>query len=327
LSERRGGRLAPLALAATLLVYLAATGTAANAFNGAIGGVAGSGRGQARTGSSEPGQATPFKGTSAVGALFVRSNGQLGRHFCTASVVHSPAGDMLITAAHCMLGESLLPAGSVVFAPGYHDGKFPLGLWAVTGEFVTARWTSRHDPDDDVAFLIVGRSRMAVAGPGAAHETGAEQAGQAGAANAAGAVLAGAGRAGSGAPLSLEEATGAVRLAVNSSLPDLIDAIGYPDTSSRPISCKATALAYRVNSLHQMMFDCGGFTDGTSGGPLLRDVSASIAGVVIGVIGGYEEGGYTPQVSYSAVFAGNIARLYQRAIRPDTSSQRADNAG
>jgi V8-like Glu-specific endopeptidase len=284
LSERRGGRLAPLALAAVLLVYLAATGTAANAFNGAIGG-ASSGRILTRTGPSEPGQATPFTGTAAVGALFARSNGQLGRHFCTASVVHSPAGDVLITAAHCMIGQSLLPAGNVVFAPGYHNGRFPLGVWAVTGEFVTARWTSRHDPDDDVAFLIVGRS----------------------------------GAAGSSSPRSLEHSTGAERLGVNTRLPDLIDAIGYPDTASRPVSCKATALAYRDDSLHQMMFDCGGFTDGTSGGPLLRAASARRAGVVIGVIGGYEQGGYTPQVSYSAVFAANIARLYQRAIRPVTS--------
>ncbi|HEY7360835.1 MAG TPA: hypothetical protein VH642_08495, partial [Streptosporangiaceae bacterium] len=38
-----------------------------------------------------------FNGTPAVGALFTVSGGQLRRHFCTASVVDSPAGDLLIT--------------------------------------------------------------------------------------------------------------------------------------------------------------------------------------------------------------------------------------
>jgi hypothetical protein len=35
---------------------------------------------------------------------------------------------------------------------------------------------------------------------------------------------------------------------------------------------------------------------------------------VIGVIGGYEQGGNTPQVSYSAVLGGNAAALYKRAV-------------
>ena len=52
--------------------------------------------------SSRDGQA--FTGTPPVGALFTTSAGQLGQHFCTASVVDSPAGDLVITAAHCVSG-------------------------------------------------------------------------------------------------------------------------------------------------------------------------------------------------------------------------------
>src|ERR1700734_3075585 len=59
-------------------------------------------------------QGTSFTGTPAVGALFTVSNGTLGQHFCTASVVHSSAGDLLITAAHCVAGQS---AGSIAFVP------------------------------------------------------------------------------------------------------------------------------------------------------------------------------------------------------------------
>jgi hypothetical protein len=35
---------------------------------------------------------------------------------------------------------------------------------------------------------------------------------------------------------------------------------------------------------------------------------------VIGVIGGYEEGGLTPEVSYSAVLGANAAALYKTAV-------------
>jgi len=79
----------------------------------------------------------PVTGADAVGALFTWQPGQagrfswqpghLGRHFCTASVVASPAGDLVLTAAHCVTGPSL---ADVVFAPGYANGKFPHGLWA-----------------------------------------------------------------------------------------------------------------------------------------------------------------------------------------------------
>src|ERR1700731_2819824 len=48
---------------------------------------------------SQSGQ--PCSGQPAVGALFTTSKGRLGQHFCTASVVDSPAGDLLMTAAHC----------------------------------------------------------------------------------------------------------------------------------------------------------------------------------------------------------------------------------
>ena len=52
-----------------------------------------------------------------------------------------------------------------------------------------------------------------------------------------------------------------------------------------------------------MEFDCGGYTNGTSGGPFLANVHpATGLGTVIGVIGGYEQGGDTPSVSYSARF-------------------------
>ena len=55
-----------------------------------------------------------YNGTPAVGALFTINSGQLGQHFCTASVVASPVKDLVITAAHCLHGRQ---PGQVAFVP------------------------------------------------------------------------------------------------------------------------------------------------------------------------------------------------------------------
>jgi V8-like Glu-specific endopeptidase len=216
-----------------------------------------------------------FKGTRAVGALFLRKNGRLGRHFCTASVVHSTVGNLLLTAAHCMKGLKLKPAGSVVFAPGYHKGHMPLGLWVVTREFVTAHWAASHDPNDDFAFLVVRGHRP------------------------------------------IERTAGAERLRAGTRLPAVTEVIGYPNATSSPIRCSAKARAFDPRTLRQMKFVCGGYTDGTSGGPFLLHVSPRTgAGSIIGVIGGYQEGGNTPAISYSPVFGVSIVTLYRTATAP-----------
>ena len=90
-----------------------------------------------------------------VGALFSRDGDHLGAHFCTASVVTSRSGDLLITAAHCVAGIELVKPGHLLFAPGYASGKFPRGLWVVTKGFTDSRWSAHQDPNDDVAFLAV----------------------------------------------------------------------------------------------------------------------------------------------------------------------------
>jgi V8-like Glu-specific endopeptidase len=211
-----------------------------------------------------------FAGVAAVGALFGESSGKLNSHFCTASVVDSPRGDLAITAAHCVTGTS----GQIAFVPGYANGTDPYGVWQVTRVYTDAAWQSAQDPDDDVAFLQLS-------GPpgGASIETvtGAEH------------VATGAAAAGGG----------------------LVRVIGYPDTTDQPVSCVNST---KVFSSTQLEFDCGGYTDGTSGGPFLADVSASSGqGTVIGVIGGYEQGGDMPQVSYSVAFGAAVAVLYQSA--------------
>jgi hypothetical protein len=221
----------------------------------------------------------PFDGTPTAGALFTDDHGKL-THFCTATVVHSPAGDLLITAAHCMRGRSLSPAGAIVFAPGYHGDTFPFGRWVVRASFTDRQWRRHRDPDDDFAFLLAGR-------PGR----------------------------------RIERYTGAQRLATGTPLPARVRVIGYPDAAGRPVICANRARPARLpfplhgHHLSQLVFDCGGYTDGTSGGPFLFHVRKSTGiGSVIGVIGGYQQGGSTPSVSYSARFRANMAALYRSVI-------------
>ena len=213
-------------------------------------------------------QGVAFAGTPAVGALFtVTSGGGLGGHSCTASVVDSPARDLVITAAHCLGG-----GGQIAFVPGYDNGRMPYGIWRVTRVIVDQSWISSANPNADVAFLTV--------------------AGQDGA--------------------KIQDITGGERLGIGRAAGQYVRVIGYPQAANVPIGCGNLARAF---SPTQLVFDCGRYTDGTSGGPLLEDVNPMTGlGTVIGVIGGYQQGGDTASVSYAARFGALVADLYKTAI-------------
>jgi V8-like Glu-specific endopeptidase len=211
-----------------------------------------------------------FAGTPAVGALFTASAGKLGQHFCTASVVDSPGGDLAITAAHCVTSTS----GTIDFVPGYDNGRTPYGVWTVTKVYVDQAWNSSSNPDDDFAFLRISQPGSSVP---VEDETGAE-------------------KLATGTPASHQQ----------------VQAIGYPNSSDQPITCQNWL---REPMASQLEFDCGGYTDGTSGGPFLSEVNQKTGqGMVIGVIGGYQQGGDYPQISYSSVLGANAAALYKTAV-------------
>jgi V8-like Glu-specific endopeptidase len=109
----------------------------------------------------------------------------------------------------------------------------------------------------------------------------------------------------------VEDLTGAERLGIGQREPALVQVIGYPDGASQPLSCVDRTKRF---SPTQLEFDCDGYTDGTSGAPFLADVSAASGqGTVIAVIGGYEQGGDTPDVSYAPAFGAAVTALYQSA--------------
>jgi V8-like Glu-specific endopeptidase len=99
--------------------------------------------------------AAPYRGISAVGALVILNhNGTVNHIRCTGSVLSSPAGNLILTAAHC-LGRH--PPLSMAFVPGYHYGSrfYPLGEWRVTGQALPAGWLPDRDANRDFAFLTV----------------------------------------------------------------------------------------------------------------------------------------------------------------------------
>jgi hypothetical protein len=211
-----------------------------------------------------------ISGPPAVGPLFTSSKNKLGSHFCTASVVNSPHGDLAITAAHCVSG---LSGTTIEFVPGYHSGSEPYGQWTVSKIYADQAWTANSSQNDDVAFLRL--SPDGTNGP-------------------------------------IEDVTGAETLATQTPAKQLVEVIGYPDTANQPIACRNWT---SQPMSEQLEFDCAGYTNGTSGGPFLTDVNAATGqGEVVGVIGGYEQGGYTPAVSYSVQFTSNVSALYATAV-------------
>jgi len=93
--------------------------------------------------------ATMFSGTATVGPLFRSASST--QHFCTASVISSPQGDVLLTAAHCVEGSG----AGYVFAPGFHNGISPYGRWTVTAAYLDPAWLANENPERDFAFLTV----------------------------------------------------------------------------------------------------------------------------------------------------------------------------
>lgn len=142
--------------------------------------------------------ATRFAGMRTVGALFSSANPRF--HFCTASVIHSPRGDLLLTAAHCVHGSG----AGLVFAPGVHDGIAAYGRWAVTGAYVDPDWVSRQDPRRDFAFLTVAPEHV------------------------------------NGQVVEIEQVTGAERLAIHAARGRTVTVPGYPaGTDNEPVRCTA----------------------------------------------------------------------------------------
>jgi V8-like Glu-specific endopeptidase len=227
---------------------------------------------------SNPLSGAPFGGTPQVGALFGTENGSISGqgHYCSGSVVNSPKGDIVVTAAHCVYDSSGVYT-DIAFVPGYHDGQDPYGVWIPSAVVVAPQWASSSDPDYDVAFLVV-------------HEAGSSA--------------------------RIQDVVGGDQLQLEPTYTGLTEVVGYPQATDKPITCTNFTTEYTDTTLSipELEFPCAGFPGGTSGGPFLQNVDPNTGqGTIVGVVGGFQAGGDTPDESYSSYFGDWVGSLLTQA--------------
>lgn len=230
--------------------------------------------------SAASGDTVHFPGLPQVGALFSSANytGTSAAHFCTGSVIDSPRGDLVLTAAHCVAGRAAnYTPGSITFAPGYDNGlnNWLGGAWSVQKIDVSPGYLADQNPEDDYALLEI-----------------APQHG-----------------------LNIQQVTGGLRLGTTH-LPEHVSVVGYNDLEydadgNTPIVCSTTAFEETDDGEAWSRFNCPNYQDGTSGGPWITP-----DGTVVGVIGGYEQGGDSPDWSYSAIFDAATLAFFHSVAAP-----------
>lgn len=223
--------------------------------------------------SNAPAPSPPPGVDSTVGALFTMGENGLGDHFCSASVVHSTRRNLVITAAHC------LHSGL--------DGDYGSNIVFVPGyhDGVTPYgiWPADRLTVDpkwiDSADPDVDVGFLNVSQPGN--------------------------------PKPIEDVTGGNELTLGAGFSLPVTIIGYPNDTDEPLTCSNTT---SQQSTYQLRLACAGFTPGTSGSPWLIDIDRQThRGGLVGVIGGYQQGGDDPDISYSSYFDEEINRLYRAA--------------
>ncbi|WP_224058509.1 trypsin-like serine peptidase [Streptomyces kanamyceticus] len=218
-----------------------------------------------------------YQGSKTVGVLYFVDKG-MATHNCTASVVHSPKGNLILTAGHCGNGDKY------AFVPQYRTGKAPArqphGIWAVDRVFKDPRHTAYGPGSDlDFAFATVKPDKL--------------------------------GR-------QIEKVTGANTLTRTPSYRVQVTVMGYPSARNAPkdqaIKCRTKTT--RLSGYKQLRMECGGFFGGTSGSPWLMNFDERTkTGQVVGNIGGAGGGGATDSVSYAPFYDDQVFALYGDAVR------------
>lgn len=110
---------------------------------------------------------------------------------------------------------------------------------------------------------------------------------------------------------NIEEVLGANQIGFDAGFDHLVRVTGYPASADAPVTCMNRT---SQQSARQVRFECGGFFGGTSGSPWVTGFDPRTrTGTIVGVIGGYQEGGDTDAISYSAYLNSDIRQLYEQA--------------
>ncbi len=222
---------------------------------------------------------------------------------CSGSVVDSPAGNVVLTAGHCVIAPGTgTHATNIVFLPGYRDAIHTFGDWPATTFATTSQWETTAgtgDPND------------------------ADEAGDM-------AMLTLANRPGDGS--TIQSVVGAVGIGFNQSRLQTYTEYGYP-----------AAFPYDGTRLYELtapwavddpffspatMGISSDFTGGSSGGPWLvgsPPVALSVTDYryTSGPLSGYMFGPYfgnTAQQLYSTATAGSVSPASSVVVPPKPSN-------
>lgn len=108
-----------------------------------------------------------------------------------------------------------------------------------------------------------------------------------------------------GGSQTLESVTGAATFTASPGYTNAVSVASYPLTASRPVGCAATTSEF---SATQLRLDCSGLPEGASGSPFL-----AAGNRLVGILGGYQQGGDTADTSYSSYFDDRIAAVFKAA--------------
>lgn len=92
--------------------------------------------------------AAPVAPDPRVGAVFLGGGTADSVHTCSASILDSSTGDLILTAAHCVADGV-----GTTFIPGFHDGDDD--IWRITTVYLDPRWVASQDPHADFAIARV----------------------------------------------------------------------------------------------------------------------------------------------------------------------------
>ena len=223
--------------------------------------------------SSSIAHASHFSGASSTGIIFYASQ-DLTTHYCTASVVDSHYGNLIIMAAHCN------PGSWMAYVPKYQHGAAtqPYGIWAVTKVFKDSHYSGIGAGSDyDYAFAQVAKNSR---GQTVQSVTGGNWLSHPSSYSMYVTVL--------GYPkISADSADEAIRCHPN-----------YPTS--------------QLSGYRQMVMYCTGFYGGTSGGPWLLGFNGN-TGYLVGITGGLDTGGPNSWTNYSPFFDSRVFTLFNWA--------------
>ncbi|MEU6068871.1 trypsin-like serine protease [Streptomyces sp. NPDC047082] len=227
-----------------------------------------------------------FGGHPMVGTFFFDGRPLGGKStYCTGSVVHTAAKDIVLTAGHC--GRGLERATHRIFVPQYRSGRSAAdqrhGIFPVSRLYIDPRYeknTKAPTSDLDLAFAQVGSNSRG----------------------------------------KVEAVTGALTFTPTTSYAHKVTVIGYPSSDSvnpkhETVRCPVTTS--RLPGFRQMRMTCKGFYGGVSGGPWIEDYDpATGTGKVIGNTGGYNGGGNDANddwVTYAPIYGKDAQDLFNDA--------------